>query len=222
MCGRFALYSNSETIENHFRIKLASGFFPHYNIAPSQQILTITTKEDRRQPVYMRWGLIPGWAKDMKIGYKMINARAESVAEKPAFRAAFKRRRCLIPASGFYEWETRGTGKKPYFIKLKGSDILTFAGLWESLTDEDDGKTIDSCTIITTEANRVIGKIHNRMPAIIEQDKYAQWLSPVADRDQLLSLLKPFFDNKMVVYPVGPEVNNPRNDTPQCIEKLSG
>jgi len=222
MCGRFALYNKAEAIENHFRIRLPVVFSPRYNIAPSQQVLTITVANagGPRPAVYRRWGLIPGWAKDMKIGYKMINARAESLADKPAFRAAFKRRRCLIPASGFYEWCRAETGKQPYFVRLRDGDVLAFAGLWESWTDPGDGQTVESCTIITTDANRPVGKIHNRMPAIIKSEMYDQWLAPDSDRDRLLRLLQPFPDHKTVAYPVGAAVNNPRNDSPACIDTI--
>lgn len=222
MCGRFALYNNAEAIENHFRIQLPAIFSPHYNIAPSQQILTITVADGPggRHPAYRRWGLIPGWAKDMKIGYKMINARAESIADKPAFRAAFRQRRCLIPASGFYEWGHMETNKQPYFVRLRDGDILAFAGLWESWTGAGDGKTVESCTIITTDANRAVGEIHNRMPAIIAPEMYDQWLAPESEQDRLLRLLQPFSDHKMVVSPVGAAVNNPRNDSPACIDTI--
>jgi len=221
MCGRFALYNTAEAIENHFRIRLPAIFSPRYNIAPSQQVLTITADAGGpRQAAYRRWGLIPGWAKDMKIGYKMINARAESIADKPAFRAAFKRRRCLIPASGFYEWGRVETGKQPYFIRLRDGDVLAFAGLWESWTGPEDGRTVESCTIITTDANRSVGEIHNRMPAMVAPEMYDLWLSPESDRDRLLGLLQPFPDRKTVAYPVGAAVNNPQNDIPACIDTV--
>jgi len=222
MCGRFALYNKAEVIENHFRIRLPAIFSPRYNIAPAQQVLTITVANagSSRLAVYRRWGLIPGWAKDMKIGYKMINARAESIADKPAFRAAFKRRRCLIPASGFYEWSRAETAKQPYFVRLRDGDVLAFAGLWESWTGPEDGQTVESCTIITTDANRPVGEIHNRMPAIVAPEMYDRWLDPESERDRLLGLLQPFADYKTIVSPVGTVVNNPRNDSPACIDTL--
>ena len=222
MCGRFALYNTAEAVENHFRIRLPAIFSPRYNIAPSQQILTITVANagGPRHAVYRRWGLIPGWAKDMKIGYKMINARAESIADKPAFRAAFKRRRCLIPASGFYEWGRAGTDKQPYFVRLRDGEVLAFAGLWESWTGPEDGRIVETCTIITTEANRPVGEIHDRMPAIVAPEMYDLWLDPEADRDRLLGLLQPFVDRKTTVFPVGTAVNNPQNDGPACIETV--
>jgi putative SOS response-associated peptidase YedK len=222
MCGRFALYNKAEAIENHFRIRLPAIFSPRYNIAPSQQVLTISVADagGPGHPVYRRWGLIPNWAKDMKIGYKMINARAESVADKPAFRAAFKRRRCLIPASGFYEWGRAETGKQPYFVRLGNGDVLAFAGLWESWIGTGDGRSVESCTIITTDANRPVGEIHNRMPAIIAPEMYDLWLAPESGRDRLLSLLRSFPDRKTVISPVGAAVNNPRNDSPACIDTV--
>jgi putative SOS response-associated peptidase YedK len=220
MCGRFALATPEELAE-HFGLEKTLDFEPRYNIAPSQDIAVVRhgpgTRD--RELVLLRWGLVPFWAKDKKIGYKMINARAESVADKPAFRAAFKRRRCLIPASGFFEWDHKAKSKQPYFVRLQDSNLLAFAGLWEHWQG-GDGETIESCTIVTTDANKSVGRIHDRMPAIIEPAEYAQWLEPMADRQELASLIRPFPDRKMLVYPVGKGVNNPKNDNPECLLEI--
>jgi putative SOS response-associated peptidase YedK len=149
----------------------------------------------------------------------MINARAESVAGKPAFRGAFRQRRCLIPAKGFFEWSHKNKTKQLYFIKLKDSNILAFAGLWEHRTGRD-GEVIDSCTIITTGANETVGNIHDRMPVIIEPELYGRWLDPGTDEKTLSSLFAPFPEKKILAYPVGIEVNNPKNDNPNCLVEI--
>ncbi|MEN8265300.1 MAG: SOS response-associated peptidase [Nitrospirota bacterium] len=217
MCGRFSL-PTPEELTAHFNLKKTPKLEPRYNIAPSQDIavLRLTPHTSGRELALLRWGLVPFWAKDQKISYKMINARAESVAGKPAFRAAFRHRRCLIPASGFFEWSHKIKTKQPHYIRLKDSNIFAFAGLWEYWAG-DNGETVNSCTIITTEANKTVGNIHDRMPAIIEPELYDRWLAPGTEEKNLLSLLTPFPDTKMLAYPVGIEVNNPRNDTPACL-----
>lgn len=220
MCGRFAL-PTPEELARHFGLKKTPDLKPRYNIAPSQDIAVVRQIPETldRELVLLRWGLIPFWAKDKKIGYKMINARAESIANKPAFRAAFKRRHCLIPASGFFEWDHKSKTKQPYFIRLKNSNILAFASLWEHWQG-GDGEIIESCTIITTNANKTVGKIHDRMPAIIEPENYEQWLDLKVDKQEQLSLIRPFPDKKMLAYLVGKGVNNPRNDNPECLEDI--
>jgi putative SOS response-associated peptidase YedK len=220
MCGRFAL-PTPEELTGHFSVKKSLDLAPRYNIAPSQDIAAIRLipHTSVREIAMLRWGLIPFWAKDRKIGYKMINARAESVADKPAFRVAFRQRRCLIPASGFFEWNHKNETKQPYFIRLKDSNILAFAGLWEHWAGKD-GEVIDSCTIITTGANETVGNIHDRMPVIIEPELYDRWLDPETKEKSLLSLFAPFPNKKILAYPVGIEVNNPKNDNLNCLEEL--
>lgn len=172
MCGRFALPA-TESLADHFSLKQSLTLAPRYNITPSQEIAAIRFNVDTgaRELVMLRWGLIPFWAKDTRIGYKTINARTEGIADKPAYRDAFKKRRCLIPALGFYEWDHKMKSNPPYFIRLMDSDIMTFAGLWERWKGKGS-EVIESCTIITTEANGLVGKIHDRMPAIIEPGDY--------------------------------------------------
>jgi putative SOS response-associated peptidase YedK len=220
MCGRFAL-PTPEVLASHFSVKKTPDLAQRYNIAPSQDIsaVRLIPYTADREIVLLRWGLIPFWAKDRKIGYKMINARAESVADKPAFRTAFRQRRCLIPAAGFFEWSHKAKTKQPYYIRLKDSNILAFAGLWEHWVGKN-GEIIDSCTIITTDANKTVGNIHDRMPVIIESELYDRWLDPGAEEKNLLSLFTPFPDKKILAYPVGIEVNNPKNDNPNCLVEM--
>lgn len=170
-----------------------------------------------------RWGLVPHWAKEVKTGYSMINARAESVAVKPAFRAAFRRRRCLIPADGFYEWQQKPGSKlkQPWFVTLKEGQPMAFAGLWERWypPQEQDGEPLESCTIIVTDANKLMRKIHDRMPVILSPETWETWLDPMYnDVPALQSLLKPYPPEELTAWPVTAKVNNPRNDTPDCIE----
>lgn len=166
----------------------------------------------------MHWGLIPSWAKDPSIGNRIINARSETVAEKPSFRAAFKRRRCLIPANGFYEWKKIGKKKQPYYVRRKDGEPFAFAGLWEPWEGED-GTVIESCTILTTEPNADIRPLHNRMPVILDPSDYDQWLNPEVDElETLAPLMHPYPDGKLEAVPVSPLVNNPKNDDAQCIE----
>jgi putative SOS response-associated peptidase YedK len=169
----------------------------------------------------LSWGLIPAWAKDPAMGRRMINARAETVAEKPAFRSAFRRRRCLIAADGYYEWRKTGKTKQPYYIRLKDERLFAFAGLWESWTgpDHSDSQPLETCTIITTRANELSQPIHDRMPAILRESDYDLWLDPAEqDRDRLTPLLEPYDSDLMIADPVSTLVNNPRNDKPGCIE----
>jgi len=220
MCGRFAL-PNPKKIAGHFNLKNIPDLAPRYNIAPSQDIVAVRflPNASTRELVLLNWGLIPFWAKDKKIAYKMINARAETIADKPAFRGAFKHHRCLIPASGFFEWSHKNKIKQPYFIGLKDAPIFAFAGLWEHW-EGDNGEIIESCTIITTDANKTVGSMHDRMPVIIEPGQYDRWLASETEKKNLLSLLVPFPDKAMLAYPVGLEVNNPKNDNPNCLEEI--
>jgi putative SOS response-associated peptidase YedK len=218
MCGRFT----QTALERYAELFGASaGIFlrPSYNIAPSQQIV-VCRRVDMgwRELVLLRWGLIPHWAKDPRTGYSMINARAETVADKPAYRDAFKKRRCLIPTDGFYEWKPGKPRKQPYFIHRQDGEPFAFAGLWEHW--EQEGYAIDSCTIIVTQANKLITPIHDRMPVILPPEHFEQWLDPGQNKDALLSLLKPCADREMEAYPVGLAVNKPENNGPGLIERV--
>lgn len=219
MCGRFTLRTPPARLAEFFSLFREPDVPPRYNIAPSQPVAAIRFDENRtpREWVTLRWGLIPSWAKDAKIGYRLINARAETVAEKPAFRAAFKRRRCLIPADGFYEWKQLDAKKKqPYYITRPDGGPFAFAGLWEHWTPPD-GSEVESCTIVTTEANEQMEELHDRMPVILDPDNYDRWLNPgVEDRDELVPLLRPDA-GALRLTPVSTLVNSPRNESAQCI-----
>lgn len=197
---------------------------PRYNIAPTQGVATVVAENDGSRVLrLMRWGLIPPWAKDLSIGSRMINARCETVAEKPAFRNALKRRRCLIVADGFYEWQKQpGGGKVPMFIALKDRAVFGFAGLYESWTEPESGASLLSCTIITGPANALVAPIHDRMPVILPPEAYEVWLDPTENNAaRLADLLKPYPADRMMAYPVAARVNTPTQDDPGLIERAS-
>ncbi|HEB77021.1 MAG TPA: SOS response-associated peptidase [Methylothermaceae bacterium] len=218
MCGRFFLTVSGEEIRQRFRCVNTIDWQPRYNVAPSQPIPAVLPHEGRRRLETLRWGLIPFWAKDEAIGQRLVNARAETLAERPAFREALKRRRCLIPASGFYEWRRTDRHKQPYAIRRRDGDLMAFAGLWERWRHPDSGEECLSCIIITTDANRLLRPLHRRMPAILEEAYWDQWLDPAAPDPQ--TLLGPCREEILEAYPVSPYVNNPRNDDPRCLEPL--
>lgn len=222
MCGRFSFSQSNETIAEIFQLDEVPQITPRYNLAPTQLIPTVlvTDEEQKRQFKMLQWGLIPGWAKDPKMGARMINAKAETVSEKPAFRSAFKKRRCLVLADGFYEWHEQNGEKQPFYFRLKQSQPFAFAGLWEHWKDAE-GEVIESCTIITTEANDIVRPIHDRMPVILAPDYYEQWLDPKVQKPELLQpLLQPYHPEEMTAYAVSTKVNSPRHDSPECIEKV--
>lgn len=221
MCGRFYLDVQADELMSEFGLESAPALPPRFNIAPSQQVAAVLEDKQGRRLQMLHWGLIPFWAKDAKIGYHTINARAETVESKPAFRAAFKYRRCLIPASGFFEWKAEADGKQPYCIRPKREPLFAFAGLYEHWEGEG-GKLIDSCSIIVTEANQAVKPVHERMPVILSQENYSAWLDPDNQVPRLLKpLLQPSPDEIISLYPVSKRVNNPRNDDPECIASLS-
>lgn len=221
MCGRYTLTVDEELILVRFQsVKVTDDVYTkRYNIAPGQLVFAIVNDGEKNRLGTLRWGLIPPWAKDPKLGYKMINARGETLAEKPAFKRAFRRQRCLIPADGFYEWPFRGKEKQPYRIRLKSGELFAFAGLWERWS-APDGTVIHSCTIITTEANELLADLHPRMPVILKKEDEALWLDRNCNDVALLeTLLKPYPADEMEVYPVSSEVNSARNDYPSLINK---
>ncbi len=222
MCGRFNLRTPATDLVKFFDLPRSPPLQPRYNIAPTQPALVIRQVDGSRRAELMHWGLIPSWSKDSKIGSRMINARGETVAVKPSFRAAFKRRRCLIPTNGFYEWKkTGGKSKQPYHIGMQDGQLFAFAGLWEHW-EGADGSAINSCTIITTEANQLLADLHDRMPVILDSEDYVRWLDPEnEDKDELQSLLVPHDPDVMSTYPISTIVNNPRNEVPDCIEAIS-
>ncbi len=206
-------------LEALFGLELAGELSPRYNIAPSQPVAAVRAGEGgARELTLLQWGLIPSWAKDPAIGSRMINARAETAAEKPSFRAAMKRRRCLIPASGFYEWARVGAAKQPFFIRMKEGRPFALAGLWEQWCGED-GSELETCAILTTSPNEMAAKIHPRMPVIIAPGDYGRWMDPANEKPGTLEpLLRPYPAGEMEAHTVSRHVNNPRNDEPACIE----
>jgi putative SOS response-associated peptidase YedK len=218
MCGRYTLRTPPAKLAEFFGLFREPDVVPRYNIAPTQQVLGIRFDENAtpREPVLLRWGLIPSWADDAKIGSRMINARADTVATKPAFRTAFRRRRCLVAADGYLEWRQQPDGKQPYLIGLRDGGPMAFAGLWESWTK--GGEPIESCTIITTDANDAVSAIHDRMPVILLPEDHDRWLGPHSDSKALTELLVPYPLDDLAARPVSRTVNDPRNDTPECVE----
>ena len=223
MCGRFAGLRSLDELRTFFPIdKAACEVTPNYNVAPTQEVITIIKKDNENWLDKFHWGLVPFWAKDISIGNRMINARVESVAEKPSFRNAFKKRRCLILADGFYEWKGGKGGKQPMFITLPDNKPFAFAGLWETWNKKDEKDSIyRSCTIITTEASDSIRDIHNRMPVILKPQIYEPWLDPEnQDVTELDKILKNEIITDLASYPVSKRVNSTRNNDPSCIEPI--
>ena len=220
MCGRFALHANPHVVALQFGLRADPSFAPRYNVAPSTDILIV--REDRaheRLADLYKWGLIPGWARDPTIGNRLINARAETVAEKPAFRAAFKNSRCLVPASGFYEWKTEGRTKLPYYIRPKGNELFALAGITEEWSGPDG--VVRSVCLITTEPNELMREIHDRMPVLVAPDDYAAWLDRGNKHvERLKAMLGSFPAQKMEAYPVGKAVSNAKNEGAELIEAL--
>jgi putative SOS response-associated peptidase YedK len=215
MCGRFALKTSAKELQRYYHTKNAMEYHARYNIAPSLPVLTIHNAPDKiRIMDIMRWGLVPSWAKDISIGNRMINARSETLEEKPSFRNAFKRRRCIIPASGFYEWHAK-TRDPYYFSSAEG--VLSLAGIWEHWQSAD-GSELYSCAILTTSANRLLQPVHERMPVILKPDGIDLWLSPAEDTKLLKPLLQPYDDNMLRAWPISKQVNNPSNDTSKLVE----
>jgi putative SOS response-associated peptidase YedK len=222
MCGRYAQFQSGEAVAELFEIESIPQLSPRYNIAPTQQVATISSdaKTGDRSLKFRHWGLIPSWAKDKAISSKLINARAETLAEKPSFRRAFATRRCLIIADGFYEWQKLGKEKQPFYIHLKGDRTFAFAGLWEEWKSPEN-EVIESCTIITTTANETIAPIHERMPVILAPETYESWLDPKEnDRQKLEQILHLNSQLEVKTEAIATKVNNPKYDRPDCMEKI--
>ena len=222
MCGRFTRKENFQQLAKLLGLRNEPKFPPRYNIAPSELIACVRAhpESQEKECVQLKWGLVPSWAKDPNIGHKMINARAETVAEKPAFRKAYRRQRCLVLADGFYEWKREGKAKQPYYIHFADNRPFAFAGLWERW-EKDGEPPLDSCAMLTTDANALMKPIHHRMPVILNPNDYFLWLDPTTqDLPTLTSCLQSNPEEGMEVYPVSPLVNNPRNDTSLCIQPL--
>ncbi len=220
MCGRFTLTASAEAIAEAFGLASLPEVEPCYNIAPSQPVLAVTAKAS--QAKYFRWGLVPSWAKDPKIGYRLINARAETVAEKPAFRQAFARRRCLIVADGFYEWQVQKgqKQKQPFYFYQPDRQPFGFAGLWEAWRSPE-GEEIESCTILTGAANEVVEPVHHRMPVVIGRQDYAQWLDPQQPAPALQALIATDQRESLAKHAVSKVVNSPANNSADCVEAVA-
>lgn len=217
MCGRYSLITDAEKLAEHFRVLRQIRFQPSYNIAPSQKILNIVELDDgSRKAVNLYWGLVPSWSKESKISSHLINARMETVREKPSFRSAFKQRRCLIPADGFFEWQKKDVGKQAFHIHRDDHQPFAFAGLWEQWQHETE--TLYSCTIITTAANELMQPIHDRMPVIISTEHYHDWLNKSASDDDVYGLLDNQAYPDMTTTAVSDWVNNPKHDDERCIQ----
>lgn len=222
MCGRFTYATAPEITAEFFELTSVPELKPRYNIAPTQPVpvILVSAEDSCRKLRPLHWGLIPHWAKDPGIGARMINARAETVATKPAFRAAFRERRCLIAADGFYEWQKLPRGKQPFYIRLSNAEPFAFAGLWEHW-EGPDGAGIGSCTILTTEPNEVLRPIHNRMPVILHPKDFSKWLDRATKQTNALeALLRPYPTEAMTAYPVSTRVNSPTRDDAGCIEHI--
>jgi putative SOS response-associated peptidase YedK len=228
VCGRYVQASSPELLAERFGVDEArvEDHEPRYNVAPRTDVPAVRRRDDRKILSSLRWGLVPSWADDPKVGDRLINARAESVADKPAYRTAFERRRCLVPADGFYEWQ-KLPGKKrkqPMFVHLRSGEPMAFAGLWEIWKDpkaegEDEG-WLRTCAIVTTDANDVLAPIHDRMPVILPESAWGTWLDPDADPDTLRHLLVPAPDDLIAIYPVSPLVNSADNDGPELVQPI--
>lgn len=215
MCGRFALSAPASAITEVFQVDILPDVLPRYNVAPTQQIPAIVNDAGIRSMRRFRWGLVPPWAKDIKIGASMINARCETIAEKPAFRSAFKRRRCLVPSDGYYEWKADGKRKLPHLLGLRTHEPFAMAGLWERWRDPDTGENVLTCCLITTEANALTGTIHHRMPVILPRSAWELWLDPACeDATRLRELLVPYPAEEMAVRAVSTRVNDARKEGP--------
>jgi putative SOS response-associated peptidase YedK len=222
MCGRFTLFEADKILSKEFGVSGFSSLSPHYNIAPSQPVAAVRVAPagTGRELALLRWGLIPSWSKDPTIGNRLINARAETAREKPSFRNAFRRHRCLIPTNGFYEWQRQERGKQPYFVRMRDERPFAFAGLWDRWESPDKG-VIETCTILTTAANAVLAPIHDRMPVIIPPADYTRWLDPaLLNTESLTPLFAPFPPEDMLAFPVSSRVNAPTVDDEKCIAPL--
>lgn len=218
MCGRYTLSTPAGRLAEEFQLDAAAvDIAPSYNVAPTQQVAAVLEDEGGRRLEMLRWGLVPSWAEDPEIGARMINARSETAPEKPSFRRAFRGRRCLIAADGFYEWKRENGGKQPYYFRMQDGRPFAFAGLWESWDKGGEG-ALRTCAILTTRANSVLEGIHDRMPVILPPGAYNAWLDPDADREELGELMIPYPGDDLEAYAVSRFVNSPRNNDERCVE----
>lgn len=221
MCGRFTLFAPAEVLAGAFGVRADAFPAASWNIAPSRSVAVVRAKArgEGRDAALLRWGLVPSWSKDPSAGNRMINARAETAFGKPAFRAAMRARRCLVPADGFYEWKRLDGRKQPYFARMADGAPFAFAGIWERW--EGGGEAIESCALLTTEPNALLAPVHDRMPVIVDPADYDLWIDPaVRDPSRLSGILVPFPAGRMAAWPVRPLVNNPAFDDPRCVEPV--
>ncbi len=221
VCGRYALIISGRTLAEHFDLPSAPELAPRYNVAPTQRVPVVRSgAASPRELAELRWGLVPFWAKEASIGARMINARSETAASKPAFRQAMRRRRCLVAASAFYEWKQQPDGKQPFVVRFRDLRPFAFAGLWERW-QPSDGDALETCTILTTSPNAVVAPLHDRMPVILDPASYDEWLAAgeLSDHRREL-LLAPCPPEPMEAFPVSRLVNSPANDDPACLEPL--
>lgn len=222
MCGRFAQITPVGDLVNIFEVTDSLPLQPRYNIAPTQDVAVVRAAGHQRQLALLRWGLVPRWAKDLSIGSKTFNARSETVHEKPSFKAAFKSRRCLVPASGFYEWDKLGSSRQPYYVSRSDGRPLALAGLWEAWVDRLSGELLESCTILTTSANQTVGRIHDRMPVILEQDDCGLWLDHTVQRtEELTGLFRPAAEEILQMMPVSTYVNKAGHEGAECVAPVA-
>jgi putative SOS response-associated peptidase YedK len=213
---RFAQKSSAKKVSKQFKVEGVPPLVERFNVAPTQSVLVVR-EPDAREAVFLKWGLVPRWAKDPDVGNRLINARAETVTEKPSFRDAFSRRRCLVPMEGFYEWARRGDSKRPFYFHMRDGEPFAVTGLWERW--EGEGGPLETCTLLTTEANGLLASYHDRMPVIVRPEDYDLWLdAEVRGTETLLPLLRPYPREGMTAYAVSPVVNSPSNDSPSCVE----
>lgn len=220
MCGRYRLSSTEEEVAEFFEAEPTEELYPRYNIAPSQPVPVIRQVGPRRAISMVRWGLVPFWARNTSIGSRLINGRSETILDRPSFRSSFAERRCLVPADGFYAWKKGGKVKQAFHFGMADGSLFAFAGLWDRWSSPE-GTVLESCTILTTTPNTLLQDVHDRMPVILHRDHHHTWLTtPAAEEQRLSELLVPFKSELMARYEVSSLVNNPRNDTPACVEPL--
>jgi len=221
VCGRFTLTANPKAVAEHFELDEMPVLAPRFNIAPGQEVATVAESEEGRRITPRRWGLIPRWAENPGVGARMINARSETVAERPAYRSALRHRRCLIPADGFYEWAAGPSPRQPHYIRLPDHSLFAMAGLWERWEPKEGADPIESCTVLTTEANRVVGALHARMPVILPREDWRTWLDPeIREPGALTGLFAAWPDAETACEPVGLAVNDTRVEGPECIAAI--
>jgi putative SOS response-associated peptidase YedK len=224
MCGRYVVKTPVSQLATMFDLMDVPPLTPRFNVAPTQMVPAVRLKPEtkKRELVMLKWGLIPAWAKDAAIGSQMIMARADTVEQKPAFKSAFQKRRCLMVADGFYEWQKTNGKKQPYFIGLKDQSPFAFAGLWEHWKNPE-GDAVESCALITTDANDIVRPIHDRMPVILQRPDYEKWLDlENQDTTALQKLLQPYPGEAMMAYPVSSFVNSPKNESSRCVDPQWG